>query len=1083
MSNIINSQISANISTPLLFKEEEFVSLTDETLCLIGTAQKGPAFVPQQVTSFRKNDNILNTWENVFGDYSDQSTQFGPISARIWLESEKTQLSYTRVLGPENSDNVGFIVGDNVLSGSSVYGLKGSNPFSNTNGNNGRTTFLATICKNKDTVGYISPHKDYLGQLNIESSEVAVVTDVIMMTSGSSLYLQKDEIENINIISKKKDLSTKNNNELAFVGSTETSQSNPMLYIQGIKNSSKNVMDYYVDENLKNNFELNAINSDIDQILYRGHYSYAKFRNIKHFDKPLEKETSKHLVLTGSGGWNSGAVNYENFESSFKKARTPWIVSQPTNRQETSDFNKKEIFKKCKKLFRFFTYDDGQAGNDFRFKVIPRRLGNKYSSSELEKYSIFDIELYRLINDNFILLEHFKDLTLNPQDENYICKIIGTERDFYNFTTKKVENLGFYRKTNNYVYVEVHPDVEDQTNITSLIPCGFMPYPRLNIDENKVSFLSSKTSAQNIENLKIIQNPIKYVGNFLFSTNNTDKVSFEKKYWGILFDNVTTKKFNDILINGQSKKLMFDCFSESLTNNNNHFSDYSKYFKNDYIDLSNNIWIEDLEDNDIDTFNSFFHLEKILYTFNEENIKDRWNYAFYQRDGKEVNQIDVKEDERVIDNTIYKYVNIDELLQSNTLFDSQNSKFLHFDFMTFGGFDGLNLLDDYKREHHNFSILREQDGEIVNKTTGQTYDSYKTAIDIVVNDENFRNDILCLPGISHSSILKHLTDLSRENNFFVILDFPEYGFNDNSINENYDSFDSIIKQPYFYKNISNRPYEYSDEDKKISVFIAQGTDNTIARFKEMYLTSDFAIASANTVIATIENNQRIQVPPSILTINAISSIPVEQTLDRNITITPNFITYNSVLNRNFIYNNNNFDNLLSSNKEFDNCLNPIGLLTAGQEIKLLSSNTLNKNNKSIMKLSNNVRLKQTIIREIKNLLTVEPIFQGNSILFSSNSQSNSLFNLKSTVDAKLRELFDSFIDKGFIKNYSIYVDLLNLDKNSEKNYLNNTLQGTVSFSFFDPGPDNVIQLDINNLINSINKFTDSNDIDIINTTI
>ena len=158
-------------------------------------------------------------------------------------------------------------------------------------------------------------------------------------------------------------------------------------------------------------------------------------------------------------------------------------------------------------------------------------------------------------------------------------------------------------------------------------------------------------------------------------------------------------------------------------------------------------------------------------------------------------------------------------------------------------------------------------------------------------------------------------------------------------------------------------------------------------------------------------------------------------------------------------------------------------MSAGQEIKLLSSNTLNKNNKSIMKLSHNVRLKQTIMREIKNLLTVEPIFQGNSVLFSNNSQSNSLFNLKSAVDSKLRELLDSFIDKGFIKNYSVHVDLLNLDKNSERNYLNNTIQGTINFSLFDPGPDSIIQLDINNLINSINKFTDSNDIDIINTTI
>ena len=403
--------------------------------------------------------------------------------------------------------------------------------------------------------------------------------------------------------------------------------------------------------------------------------------------------------------------------------------------------------------------------------------------------------------------------------------------------------------------------------------------------------------------------------------------------------------------------------------------------------------------------------------------------------------------------------------------------------MTFGGFDGLNLLDDYKREQHNFSILREQDGEIAGKTIGQTYDSYKTAIDIIVNDENFRNDILCLPGISHTSILKHLSDISRENDFSVILDFPEYGFNDNVTNENYSSFDGIIKEPYFYKNIGKRPYEYSDEDKKISVFITQGTDTTITKFKEINLSSEFAIASANTIIATVENNQRVQIPPSILTINTIASKSINQTLDGSDIDVPSFITYNSILNRNFIYNNNRFDNLLTSNKEADNCLNPVGLMTAGNVIKLLSSNTLNKNNKSIMKLSSNVRIKQTIMREIKNLLTVEPIFQGSSVLFSNNSLSSSLLNLKAVVDIRLKELLDSYIELGFIKNYSVYIDIANLDKNTESNYLNNILQGTISLSLFDPGPDNIIQLDINNLINNINKFTNSNDINIINTTI
>ena len=65
MSNINNAQISGRIVTPFTYVDEQAVSLTQETLSIVGTAAKGPAFVPQQVLSFNEDKEVLNTWENI----------------------------------------------------------------------------------------------------------------------------------------------------------------------------------------------------------------------------------------------------------------------------------------------------------------------------------------------------------------------------------------------------------------------------------------------------------------------------------------------------------------------------------------------------------------------------------------------------------------------------------------------------------------------------------------------------------------------------------------------------------------------------------------------------------------------------------------------------------------------------------------------------------------------------------------------------------------------------------------------------------------------------------------------------------
>ena len=1066
MSNVNKSQISANISTPLVFKEEESVSLLDETLCVVGTAKEGPAFIPQQIRSFESNDSILNSWENIFGNFSTQNKDPGPISARVWLENGKNQVSYIRVLGTSDDGNAGFEAGDLVLSGSVTNGVKGESKFTNTGGDKGKVHFLTTVVKSIVEPEYISPYSDYLGQLNISEDEVGVITDCIMCTHGSSLYLQNDENDNINIISKKKELSTKSNIAAPFLGNIFTTIENPMIYVQGLKDSSKNVINMYNDASLKQGFEADLLNTDLEWILDKGHFVYTKFRNLNSFNKTIVPADTKYLMLTSKVNID---LEYEDFKSSFKKARTPWIVSQPINRGNISDEEKTDIHKYCKKLFRFHTYSDGDAGNNIRIRIMPRRKGDIDSLNDSERWSIFDISIYIIENNDFVLKEQFRNITLNPNDKNYICNIIGTEHDVYNAATKKVENIGSYRKTNNIVFVEVVEEIKDEVINTDLMPCGFMPYPRVNVSSNLLNTPASFTSP-------IIQNPLNYVGNHMILGKSKEELNFGDRYWGVLFDNVKKTKFENKKVSGQNYNFLLDVVKDSVKTKFKNVLDYTRFFKNDYEDVSKNIWVEDLKDNDTDFFNSFFHLEKILYAYSESSIKDMWDFSFYQRDGRNISNVNK------VDSSIYKYVNIDDITKSNTLSDSQHSKFLCFDLMTFGGFDGFNILDNHKRENHGISIIRELSGEEANKTKGQIYESYDLAADIIIDDENYRCDVFCMPGISHNELLKKVLQKANDKQFTFIADVPERVYNDNSINGNYNSIDSYLIDPIFFKNKDNIPSQYLEEREDLNYLTSLASDKTIDDFVGQNYYSEYGLFVLNSIKSSSVNEEFL-VPSSILAINSISSKDVQEPIDSGELVYPDFISFNTVINKSYIYNNNRFDSLIEKVKKHDITINPVGIMTADRKLKLLSGNTTANNNKSVMKSYHNVRIKQLISRELEDFLTRAPIFQGNSLLFSNNSKNSSFFNIKTALLVSLENILQKFVDEKIIKTFSVYVDIADLNRSSNYNYINNIVHGEISFSLFDIGPDNFVSLDINKILNNIKQFTSTNNINIINNTI
>ena len=83
----------------------------------------------------------------------------------------------------------------------------------------------------------------------------------------------------------------------------------------------------------------------------------------------------------------------------------------------------------------------------------------------------------------------------------------------------------------------------------------------------------------------------------------------------------------------------------------------------------------------------------------------------------------------------------------------------------------------------------------------------------------------------------------------------------------------------------------------------------------------------------------------------------------------------------------------------------------------------------------------------------------------------------------LENILQKFVDEKIIKTFSVYVDIADLNRSSNYNYINNIVHGEISFSLFDIGPDNFVSLDINKILNNIKQFTSTNNINIINNTI
>ena len=781
----------------------------------------------------------------------------------------------------------------------------------------GRTYFLSTIMSE-------SAGSTYLTDAGLTGTHDPILRAVILVASGVQLQVSgwrpgdsgANAISGSHVAVDNVSGAFGHEDEGNWIGAYNKSTTSVKLILNGLKDSTARVIDFNLDPDVSS--YLGGINTEIKEFENEGHYLYAHYPVPSTLavpaqtDKVIHKFSQKQLnndqlpvgdaqehfhnvlLTTGSSSRNQyGASgykpNYEGWEDRFSTPFTPWVISQPVGGTET-------------KLFRLHALDDGQGTEDQYFAEIC----NIIYPSEDDEYAVFDLKVRRygdastgstvtkpLIEENTVL-KSYTNLTLDPNDSQYIARVIGDNHRYYNFDVntdeQKLVIAGMYENTNKYFRVEVTSDVSNGKIAKTLVPFGFQGMHHL-VTSGSSEMLSDIQAGENwyepnlygeaghTDGYPILSGGFAGIGQgillppvpFRFKTKNTD--ADETLYpWGIRFDRPTTGiLFTDA---GNSTKETFDRTEDLIVNNstdmwaNGSDLDLIRQLNKFYPSYSTSpMWVGDnagvantangavLDSNEFNK--NKFSLGRVYVAEDSSSHPDatRWHQAYYIRNGSDPSTSGF----RFLKPTDLKAA---RLTQNYTRF------VLPFQ----GGFDGLNIFNKNNYAMNHWSAhFEQQNSATQGGLLGSTVAAHRKAIDIIAEKTDVDINALAIPGQRSTFITDHAANKMEER-------FDAIYIMDVELTDQYGSGVANIMFDGF-------PGQKIDDTRSVN------TSNVIERFASRGLKNSFSAAyypnvnldfKTNSAVAASENifNQDIgigiststyeQAPASIAAIGAFA---------------------------------------------------------------------------------------------------------------------------------------------------------------------------------------------------------------------
>jgi hypothetical protein len=804
---------------------------------VIGTANKGPAFVPVTVANF-------NEFTSIFGNLDPK--KFGPYAVNEFLKS-RTALTYMRVLGA-GANSTTTQISNTVATGrvtNAGFKLEGTSLASSvdTKGRHaGAVQFLVADHTLQTDEAYGMPMFTD-NDSRTQSSNVNLVRGMVMLASGARMMV------------------VDGNQQLGSFFAGATSADDAALVKSGkfkLIISSALGSNFAFDDKLSGikvyTASMNPSNDDyFGKVLNRDPEKFAQYQHLLYADFAVDDEVATVLnddyVAAVSGSANTSTVSGEpttefrkafgGFDTRFTAPKTTYFISQPFGSTEYD-------------LFALESLDDGAYANSL-YKVSISNL--KVSENEADEYGTFNVQI-RGWNDTDInpqVLEEFVNCSLNPSADNYIGKLIGDRKVTYDFdqdvtTERRIVTSGKYPNVSKYVRVIIPSSVEDKKVPARSLPFGFRGHELLKTNDVLTDGPTSHkrlagvfdVSASGILSQSILP-PVPFrfkvtkgaISNPAWEGSpGPQEAASPQFYWGVKFER------NDSPLNANLSEVP-----------NPLLESYTKFSGIKKLDVLVTGSGADLLNN------NKFSLSKVAFSATSiaaltGTVRAHMREAAYIRNAK-VDPTTYTINDPVLGNRI----TFASLLSNGESYEfNKYSSFAKFTTFMQGGFDGLNILDSAAARMNDKAtsfetpngaasttyvspgLLTNQAGVGVNNNA---VNSYIAAVDVMTDPLQVNVNLLALPGIREDYITNYTSKKVRDYGLAMyVMDLPNYDDNSDRI--------------------------YDDSTNRINI------ENTASTFENRTFDNNYvATYFPNVYINDSTNSRYVKVPASIAALGAI----------------------------------------------------------------------------------------------------------------------------------------------------------------------------------------------------------------------
>ena len=760
---------------------------------IVGTSNKGPAFVPVTVANF---DEFIEKFGNL------DSKHFGVYAANEFLKN-RTALTYLRVLGAGANTtqlhiddtrtkgivkNAGFFLSASSYS-SAAYptGIMQLLVANHTRGHKEQAAM--PLFTDNDT-------------MSADTAKINLVRGAVMVPNGARIIVHgTSAVTSIESLASDAVVGTDGKFKLIISSSLGESFGSSDGF-PGVR-----ILTASFDPSDKDYFA-KILNSDPDKFVQEQHYLHGDFAvdtNVAYVDSG-----KRIAVLAGSKDLSSAndptrslREVFGSFDTRFTAPKTSFFISQPFG---TTEYD----------LFRFEAIDDGEHANTL-YKISISNI--KASLNAANKYGTFNVQIRNWgdVDTTPEVIEQFTNCSLDPNSENYIAKLIGDRKVFYNFdvidpTEKRLVATGKYPNVSKYVRVVMNEAVEKGIVPPEALPFGFHGPEHLNVNTlmsnasalspaaSRLSgsfsataalFLTSSFMPPVPHRFKVTRGDIDPLAPWAGAPGKNEQAN-PAYYWGVKFErsSVSSTPSDNSLLN-----------SNIINEKNPYLASLTKFQGIDKLDAL-------LTGSNKDVLNNNkFSLAKVALgngaiSHLTSSVNKHMREAAYIRNA-------------TLDSTNYVYsdpalgdrITFATLLASGTASEfNRFSAYAKFTNFMYGGFDGTNFLNRDARRMNDKSVSFDDGtgggastsnaigGFNVNPSGQNTNNngvaSYLTAVDIMTDPMVANNNLLLIPGIREPYINDNAMIKVRDYGLSMLVsDIPAY--NDANVRLYDDSTDKV----------------------------------------------------------------------------------------------------------------------------------------------------------------------------------------------------------------------------------------------------------------------------------------------------